>query len=139
MRFVFVDTAGWVACADRRDQSHVDCRDARDAELKGGRMLVTTDYVVDETLTLLKIRLGPAAAKQWWETVSSSPRVLVRNVDDELLEAARRCFFRYSDKDFSFTDCTSFALMKRDKIHRALTTDHHFAQAGFHVLPATVV
>lgn len=135
MKAIFADTAGWVACADRRDQSHQECCAVRDGQLKDGRVLVTTDYVVDETLTLLKIRLGTAAARQWWETVAISPRVLIRSVDDELLVEARRWFFRCSDKDFSFTDCTSFALMKRDKIRSALTTDHHFVQAGFKALP----
>jgi predicted nucleic acid-binding protein len=135
MKAVFADTAGWVACADRRDQSHAECCAARDSQLKEGKVLVTTDYVVDETLTLLRIRLGTASARQWWETVSSSQRVLMRSVDEELLEAARQWFFRYSDKDFSFTDCTSFVLMKRDRINSALTTDHHFVQAGFMALP----
>lgn len=137
MKAIFADTAGWVACADRRDQSHAECCAVRDGQLKEGKVLVTTDYVVDETLTLLRIRLGTAAARQWWETVSISPRVSIRGVDDEILIHARQWFFRYSDKDFSFTDCTSFAVMKREKIRAALTTDHHFIQAGFQMIPAT--
>jgi len=135
MKAVFADTAGWVACADRRDQSHAKCCAARDEQLGEGKVLVTTDYVVDETLTLLKIRLGTEAARQWWETVSCSPRVFIRGVEEEILKEARRWFFRYADKDFSFTDCTSFALMKREKIGSALTTDHHFVQAGLIALP----
>jgi hypothetical protein len=43
--------------------------------------------------------------------------------------------FRYEDKDFSFTGCTSFAFMRREKIREALTTDRHFVPAGFATVP----
>jgi len=98
-------------------------------------VLLTTDYVVDETLTLLRLRLGLGAAEEWWRRVSDSRRVVTAEVDRDLREDALRWFFRYEDKEFSFTDCTSFALMKREKLREALTTDRHFKQAGFQVLP----
>lgn len=135
MRKLFVDTAGWVACADRNDPAHGKCVAARDAQLRAGAVLLTTDYVVDETLTLLRLRLGLGAAGEWWQRISSSQRVVMAEVDRDLREDALRWFFRYDDKEFSFTDCTSFALMKRDKLREVLTTDRHFKQAGFHVLP----
>jgi predicted nucleic acid-binding protein len=50
-------------------------------------------------------------------------------------EKARGVFFRYRDKDYSFTDCTSFVVMQELKLKRALTTDHHFRQMGFEVVP----
>lgn len=43
--------------------------------------------------------------------------------------------FRYRDNDFSFTDCTRFALMRELRLRQALTTDAHFKQAGFQTLP----
>jgi predicted nucleic acid-binding protein len=48
MNAVFVDTGGWMACADRGDPAHVACTAARDATLEAGRTLITTDFVVDE-------------------------------------------------------------------------------------------
>lgn len=135
MRKLFVDTAGWVACADRSDPAHGKCVASRDARLRTGAVLLTTDYVIDETLTLLRLRLGLDPAREWWQRVSSSRRVLVAEIDHELREDALRWFFRYEDKDFSFTDCTSFALMAREKLREALTTDRHFKQAGFQMLP----
>lgn len=135
MRKLFVDTAGWVACADRNDPAHAKCVTARDAQLRAGAVLLTTDYVMDETLTLLRLRLGLGAAGEWWQRISSSRRVVMVEVDHDLREDALRWFFRYDDKEFSFTDCTSFALMKRDKLREVLTTDRHFKQAGFHMLP----
>jgi hypothetical protein len=69
MNAVFVDTGGWMACADRSDPGHVACTAARDATLEAGRLLITTDFVVDETLTLIRFRLGLAAASAWWQQI----------------------------------------------------------------------
>ena len=38
-------------------------------------------------------------------------------------------------KDFSFTDCCSFVVMRELRIRRVLTLDHHFRQMGFEVVP----
>ena len=69
--------------------------------------LVTTDFVVDETLTLIRFRLGAAAAEAWWQQVDRSSRLRWERVDNDRFEKARALFFQYRDKDFSFTDCTS--------------------------------
>jgi hypothetical protein len=62
MKMLFVDTAGWMACADEADPAHRKAVAIRDASLEGGGFFVTSDYVADETLTLLRIRLGIEAA-----------------------------------------------------------------------------
>jgi hypothetical protein len=98
-------------------------------------MLVTSDFVMDETLTLFRIRLGLDAAERWWELVSSSSRVTWEWIDPSRAEAARAWFFRWRDKEFSFTDCTSFVIMKERRLKSALTSDKHFAMAGFELLP----
>ena len=90
---------------------------------------------MDETLTLLRIRLGIDAAERWWEQVDSSSRVRWEYISPARAEKARGLFFRYRDKEFSFTDCTSFILMRELKVREALTTDRHFHQAGFGVRP----
>jgi len=135
MNAVFVDTAGWMACADGADTAHQASWAARDAALEAGRMLVTTDYVADETLTLLRLRLGVAAAEAWWEQVDRSPRLRWEQIDHERFEKARQLFFRYRDKKFSFTDCTSFVVMRELRLTDVLSTDRHFRQMGFQILP----
>ena len=57
-------------------------------------------------------------------------------VDTERFEKARQLFFQHREKDFSFTDCTSFAIMRELRLTHAITTDAHFRQAGFQMLPA---
>jgi predicted nucleic acid-binding protein len=135
MKALFVDTAGWVACADEADPAHSASCATRDAWLEAGGMLVTTDYVADETLTLLRMRLGLAAAEAWWRQVDGSARLRWESITHARADKARDLFFRFRDKDYSFTDCTSFALMRELKLREALTTDHHFEQAGFSVQP----
>jgi len=136
MKVVFVDTAGWMATVDGADPRHAACGTARDDWLRQGGLLLSTDYVMDETLTLIRMRLGIDAAEQWWQLVEASPRVRWEAVDAERAEKARRWFFRWRDKSFSFTDCTSFVVMRELRIASALTTDRHFAQAGFDILPS---
>jgi hypothetical protein len=135
VKALFVDTAGWMACADAADPAHRRARAARDAALEAGHMLVTTDYVVDETLTLIRMRLGIAAAEAWWAQVDGSSRVRHETIDALRAEKARAVFFRHRDKDYSFTDCTSLVVMRELKLKEALTTDRHFRQMGVHVLP----
>ncbi len=135
MSGVFVDTAGWVACADGADPAHEAARVARDEVLRRGQVLLTTDYVVDETLTLLRVRLGLDAAEAWWRQVDGSPRVHWEWVGPERAERARDAFFRHRDKKWSFTDCTSLVVMRECRLRVVLTTDRHFAQMGFSLLP----
>ncbi len=135
MKGLFADTAGWMACADAADPAHDHARASRDAALEAGHLLVTTDYVVDETLTLIRMRLGISAAEAWWTQIEASARVRHEMIDALRAEKARSLFFRHRDKDYSFTDCTSFVVMRELRLREALTTDRHFRQIGFHVLP----
>ena len=136
MNAVFVDTGGWMACADRADPAHAACTAARDATLEAGRILITTDFVVDETLTLIRFRLGLAAANTWWQQIDGSARLRWERVENDRFERARNLFFQYRDKNLSFTDCTSVAIMRELKLTTVITTDRHFHQVGFDVLPA---
>lgn len=135
MKGVFVDTAGWMACADEGDPAHEGACAARDNALEQGSVLITTDYVIDESLTLIRKRLGLMAARRWWEQVEASSRLRWEWVGMARFERACALFFRYRDKAYSFTDCTSFVVMQELKLRQALTTDDHFRQMRFDVLP----
>lgn len=135
MRLMFVDTAAWVAAADHADAAGSAVRKARDQWLSEGGVLATTDYVIDETLTTIRFRLGLDAAEAWWLQIDGSSRLRMESIDEARRERALSLFFRYRDKEFSFTDCCSFVLMRELQIRRALTLDHHFRQAGFEVVP----
>ena len=130
-----MDTAAWVAAADSADAASSAVREARDQWLSEGGVLTTTDYVINETLTTIRFRLGLKAAEAWWLQINGSARLRIESIDEPRRERARSLFFGYQDKEFSFTDCCSFVLMRELRIRRALTLDHHFRQVGFEVIP----
>jgi predicted nucleic acid-binding protein len=132
---LFVDTAGWIMLADSADPMHRRAVSFRDGWLERGGVLISTDFVLDETLTLIRFRLGLDAAEAWWNQVEPSVRLTWESIDPSRAEKARRWFFRWRDKDFSYTDCTSFVVMKERRLRTALTSDKHFVQAGFERAP----
>ena len=90
---------------------------------------------MDETLTVVRLRLGLDAAAAWWRQVDGSQRLRWERIDGDRFERGRELFFQYRDKEFSFTNCTSFVVMRELRMTDALTTDAHFRQAGFHSIP----
>ena len=130
---IFTDTSAWYAYIDKSDADHA-------AAVKLienlNRPLITSNYVFDEILTLIKLRMGYHVAinlgqKLWSHEVASLVRV---TEDDE--SRAWEIFVQYEDKGFSFTDCTSFAIMERLKIDTAFAFDDHFIQYGkFVIIP----
>jgi predicted nucleic acid-binding protein len=132
---IFVDTAGFMMLADRADPNHERVATFRDRWLERRGLLVTTDFVLDETLTLLRVRLGLDAAERFWHQLELSQRLKWEWIDPERAAKARTWFFGWRDTAFSFTDCTSFVVMKERRIKVALTSDHHFEQAGFETRP----
>lgn len=135
MKLLFVDTAGWVSAADRKDRYNAESCRMRDQWLSSGGFLVTSDYVIDETLTVIMRNMGMLAAERWWEQVDASKKLKIEQVDATRQGKARSFFFRYHDQGFSFTDCTSFVIMKEKGIQTVLTLDRHFLVAGFTVVP----
>lgn len=121
--------------ADFSDPAHESCRRVRDSHLADNGALVSTNYVLDETLTLIRFRLGLPAATRWWAQVGASTRIRWEQIGPRRAEVARNWFFDWQDKHFSFTDCTSFVVMKELGLRRAMTTDRRFVQAGFETVP----
>lgn len=132
---VWVDTSAWIALLTRNDQHHSDAL-AIQARLRQQRMkLLTSDYIVDETVTWLRYRVSHTAAVAFWETTLRSTLVEVMPINRDLLEAAWGIFKKYADQELSFTDCTSFALMRARNLKQAFTFDRHFLYVGFEILP----
>ena len=132
MERVIVDTGAWYAYINAKDLDHFKVREFLDS-FEG--KLVTSSYIFDEIITLVLARLGHKKAVKVGQ-VLLNPKVveLVRvGAADEW--SAWQLFQQRSDKMYSFTDCTSFVLMRRLKLTKALTLDEHFAQEGFEVVP----
>jgi len=137
---LFVDTWGWLVLADARDPAHSGAVSERRSRSRPGDLL-TTDYVLDETFTRLFARCSFALARQFSEAImeaASRDLLRVERITPERFEAAFRLRLRYRDKaGISFTDLTSFVVMKELGVRDVLTADAHFTQVhlGFRRLP----
>jgi len=135
MRRLFVDTSGWVALNDQRDARHAVAKGAFATLLEQPLRLISTDFVLDETLSFLLRRTGHAATVRFGNATRRDPVADWIHVDEAVWAAAWALFVRYDDKDFSFTDCTSFAVMRSLGLIEAFTFDEHFRQAGYQMWP----
>ena len=127
----FVDTGAFLGRWLASDQHHSRAQ-AGWARLENRREpLFTSNFVLDETFTLLGRRAGHCFAVERARNLyrSSVLRILRPEIDDEI--EALRLFEKYSDQRASFTDCVSFALMSRSRLVKVFTFDALFVRAGF--------
>jgi hypothetical protein len=138
-RSVFLDTSGWIALLNAREELHATAvRRWRELGREGCR-LVLTEWVLAETgngLARTPARIPFAkAARQ----VLISPNVQVVPVTTSLVRRALDLYASRSDKSWGLVDCASFVIMADQGIAEAFTTDRHFEQAGFTcLLPLTL-
>lgn len=124
---VFVDTGAWFAYFVRRDSDHI----AAAQWMKDNKLpLLTTDYILDELLTLLKLRESYAVAVAAGDTLLNKGVARIERVSERDFVRAWEVFQQYKDKEWSFTDCTSKVVIGRLGITHAFAFDHHFDQFG---------
>ena len=134
MNSIFVDTQGWVAIINKRDKFHDDDIRMKKSLIEQNTIFITTDFVLDETYTLTRIRLNHGMAVAFGEMIRRSQYVKVIQISEMFQDKAWEFFKKYEDKSFSFTDCTSFVIMEEFNLEKSFTNDHHFEQAGFSIL-----
>lgn len=138
-RRLFVDTWGWLVLADARDPAHERSVRIRREFARDGAVY-TSDYVLDETFTLIFSRCSFPQAKEYCAGILESGQrgfLKIEHITPERFQATCRLRFRYQDKPrISFTDLTSFVVMRELGIRDVLTADAHFAQAqlGFRLV-----
>jgi predicted nucleic acid-binding protein len=133
LRIVFVDTSFYVAFVYPRDAHHREALTIA-RELAMNRVgLTTTNVVAIETHSLVLARAGRDAALRALQRIYAT-RELLHRVDEADERRAMAILEQYGDKDFSFADATSFAVMERLGINTAVAFDRHFVQFGWQVL-----
>lgn len=127
---VFVDTSMFYALVNEKDEFHSQAIDIWGGLQKEGVTLVTSNYILDETFTLIRKRLGRMVVDEFRKNLAGEyPIKIMRvTVSDE---AKAWDYFLLDWSDLSFTDCVSFALVNRLEITRVATFDSHFQRAGF--------
>ena len=126
---IFADTSFWVVLRNSRDPHHGDAaalltRHADDT-------LVTTNHVRGETWTFLRRRAGHGSAVSFLVTIEASPRVRIEYVDADIESSAIAWLRVRDEREYSFVDATSFAVMRARRITDALAFDGDFTAAGF--------
>lgn len=126
---IFVDTSFWVALRQRRDTNHAVAVELWPEHADSA--LVTTTAVRGETWTFLRRRSGHSAATGFLDALTKSPRVQVLHVEEDLDRRALRWLRQHDEREYSYVDATSFAIMRERRIRSALAFDGDFAAAGF--------
>ena len=131
---LFVDTWGWLTLRDKSERRHADIVPVFEGFQQADHAIYTSDFVLDETFTLLFRRLPFAAARESMELLTTSLEegsLVSIPINGPRFKAAQQLRLRYQDKpDISFTDLTSMVVMQEFEVQRILTEDAHFAQVG---------
>lgn len=135
---VFIDTGAWIACMSKRDKHHNEAI-AYMLELRKKHIpLLTSNYVIDETLTWLNYNNLHGKALQvmkLWKEAERNQSLSICWVDKEISSEAWEIFRRFSEHRLSFTDCISFAICKERNIKKIFGFDKHFNILGFLLSP----
>lgn len=124
---IFVDSSAWIAAMIPGDSDHA----AAVAWLASNHeSLAVTDYIFDETVTLLRARGQHVRATEWGDAILSGEIASLHRLDETDSRSAWAVFSHFADKDWSFTDCTSKVVIERVRITTAFAFDHHFRQFG---------
>jgi predicted nucleic acid-binding protein len=131
MKILFADTSYFFALINARDQDHAN---AVDHSRRSGIRILTTTWVITELADGLAAPYNRSLFMRMLRSIESNPRFMIVPPSLELFNAAVELYSIRLDKNWSLTDCVSFVVMHQEKVEEALTTDHHFEQAGFKAL-----
>jgi predicted nucleic acid-binding protein len=133
MAEIFVDTSGWASLLERAEPDHAEALACLDRALQNNDHLVTTNFVLIELTALLTspLRIPKPRQIHLLHDLQRDPMLSVVRINDRLESDAWTIWQDRPDKTWSLVDCSSFVLMEQRRIQQALTTDHHFEQAGF--------
>lgn len=128
---VFIDTSAWYALQITDDDNHDQAKDILPHLLKKYENLLTSNHVIGETYTLLRISKGYNEARRFLDILRQSPRVEEYFAAYQIEKEAFDLLHHYRDHPFSFIDGVSFCIMKKEGIQDTFAFDTHFRIAGF--------
>jgi predicted nucleic acid-binding protein len=128
---VFFDTSAIYGYVNLRDPAHNRIKAFID-NFKG--RLVITNYIFDEIITLILYRLGHKIAANVGNILMNSQQIINYRVIEQDQKDGWKLFLMRHDKEYSFTDCISFIVIRKLNIEKCLTTDKHFRQEGFEIV-----
>ena len=124
---IFVDTGAWFASVVPSDP---DYEAASRWLSQNVEPLLTTDYVIDEILTLLQRRGEIVRARLLGEKLFTKKLASIEYLSEADINQAWQVFLKFADKEWSFTDCTSKVVIEKFNLTHAFAFDRHFRQFG---------
>jgi predicted nucleic acid-binding protein len=135
-RTIFVNTSGWLALYDANDPHHQLARELWEDLRNQPVRLVTTDYVLDETFTALKMLGSPEAAQAFHQLITNSSILRLFMVDSVIFDRGWRLFAQNQQPGWTFTDCVNYAVIQYLGISEVLTFDPEFTMPGLVTIPS---
>jgi uncharacterized protein len=138
---IFVDTWAWLALARAKDPYHKAAAEQHRRFQKENRRSLTTDFVLNELISLLFSSLPFDESRRFMDglfrSFANGRRELVFVTPEQFHEAYRLRLMFHDKPDISFVDLTSIAVMRDRGIHEVFTGDAHFRRVGmgFHLYP----
>jgi predicted nucleic acid-binding protein len=126
---IFVDTSFWVALAIEADERHGPA--SRLFAAHSGAVLATSNGIRGELWTFVRRRFGHRIAVALIDQLEQTPRLQVLDIGEDEEQEAWAWLRRHDEREYSFVDATSFALMRRLAIREAFAFDGDFTAAGF--------
>lgn len=131
MPTTLVDTAAWIALVNTRDELHKRAEQIMAELRRSNATLVTTEFVLLEVANAFCAAAWRGKVIRLIDGLRSLPNVRIIEAESSLLADGWRLYCSRLDKEWSLTDCVSLAVMHKEQINQAFTSDHHFEQAGF--------
>jgi predicted nucleic acid-binding protein len=129
----FVDTSAFLAVLNISDKNHDKAKVVWTRLIEQRAVLVTSNYVVLETLAVLQNRQGLRALQMFHGDVY--PVLTVEWVSRETHERGMAGVLASSRRDLSVVDCVSFDVMRQLGVRSAFAFDKHFDEQGFDMVP----
>ncbi len=126
---IFIDTSFFVALRNRRDEHHDDA--VALLRQRERSVFVTSNHVRGETWTYLRRKTNHGSSVAFLDSLESSPRIRIETVTPDQEAKALRWLRRHDEREYSFVDATSFAIMETLRMAEAFAFDGDFAAAGF--------
>ncbi len=133
MNLVFVDTSALYALLDADDRFHHAAAAAFSHLSPDKTLMLTSSYVILETLALLQTRLGLSAVAKWKTEFQGILEIVW--IEKQLHEEALTALVAANKPTISLSDWASFLIMRERGIKNAFSFDRHYEQQGFHLLP----
>lgn len=130
---IFSDTSAFYALLDRADENHLKAGKEWNRILDEGYTLVTTNYILVETLSLLQNRIGMEAVRGFQDYIS--PLLNVEFITPKIHRLGLSALLSASRRRLSVVDCVSFEVMRETGIRKVYAFDPHFKEQGFEVSP----